>query len=488
MFKEMRPHRHKTLLISILFLALWGHVVPSDGQEANQNRDPSSVSTEGIAEISNVTTFEQGARVGNQRPSGYLHRSPELSAYAANGRYLVYRKHEDGLMTNTVNVLDRTKGFQNTHRHKHKILIHYAGITPDGRWLIAGSGTYGHGSVQVFDVQKGFQKVSKISQGSTLRPVRYLPDQGYLITPVSIRKETETSYKLRVMDLEKGGQDVHSLSQVGITYDLAVSPDHKWVAAGVYTVRILNAHKNFQVATSVTHPDSVGALAFSSDGQYLASGSAGAKEEGKEGVLHVVDPENPSEGTYRKTTTNNIGSLLFSPDGHDLVTQYPINESPTDEGVFRWSLDIHRIRNGIHTIRRNLPPEKADVRNAFYSPDNNYFVTMNRSTGERETLESISIYRVSENYEEVHRYSPDRYQLSDATFSPDGQYLLVTMRGQTSGNRFERLKVLDVQNKLNPVMTYANESSKRIHMLEGGRTFLMTMKEKQPNFMKIDWK
>ncbi len=211
--------------------------------------------------------------------------------------------------------------------------------------------------------------VNPMGHSAKIHNLLFTPD-GHKLISVS---EDKT---IRVWNPESGQMLKKFESQIGdgpegMLYASAISPDGKYLAVAGYPVSsekenyiiIIDLEKNTQVSTGIGHTNVINALAFSSTGNYLASGSDdntikiwkidGAKEIPNVATIPVV---------------SSVSCISFNPKTQDLavaqqnkdILLYPL--SGLEKGVTKFQPKILKRHKGI-------------VNKVVFSPDGTYLAT-----------------------------------------------------------------------------------------------------------------
>ncbi len=218
-------------------------------------------------------------------------------------------------------------------------------------------------------------------------------------------------------------------------YDLAFSPDGRWLASGSYdkTVKLWDVSEGRAVATLRGHQDQVFRIAFSPDGAFLATCSG-------DGTTIVW---NIDEGTKRWVLESHRDPMLdvtFSPDGRFIATVGAhiqlwkeggeVWSTPHSESFFStaFSPDQQSLACGTRDLIRicsvsdpkkseTLLPTKGMIYQVEYSPDGKWLASSS-SDGK------LALWEIATG-KQFRSVAADRSALFDAAFSFDGK-LLVT--------------------------------------------------------------
>ena len=198
--------------------------------------------------------------------------------------------------------------------------------TPDGREIayIAKRGDDKHASLYVLPIDGGESR-RLLAHDASINHVRFRPDGralAFLATPP--RSKTDAEWREKGFDQEiyeedwrptkvwlaatKGNTSPKSLDLPGSAFDLAWSPDGKFVAVALAPRPLVDDSYMFKrivivdidsgrIVERIKNPGKLGAFAFSPDGKHLAMISAADLNDPSEGRLMIA--ELPGDGTLK---------------------------------------------------------------------------------------------------------------------------------------------------------------------------------------------
>jgi WD40 repeat protein len=162
--------------------------------------------------------------------------------------------------------------------------------------------------IQPVDTLAGHQNI--------VRAIAFSPDGSRLAVGTG-GNSSQFVYRVSLWDPRDGTLMARSEELNAITWDVAFSPDGKWVAAALDTgiVRIWTSDTLGHV-TDLAHAGAVNSLAFSPDGRLLAAGVA----ESGNGVVVVWDLEQQTVLRRFWAHPYSVPAMDFSPTGQFLAT------------------------------------------------------------------------------------------------------------------------------------------------------------------------
>ena len=211
-------------------------------------------------------------------------------------------------------------------------------FSPDSQWLASGVySTSSGGRICLWqaDRQGQFQQAQELKSGSgRICTLTFSPDSQWLVS--GEHNLSSSRGRICLWQLERQGrfQQVqeleHSGSAIGI-HALAFSPDGQWLASGDKDtgrggrVCLWQADRQgqFQQAQELKHSGGViDALAFSPDGQWLTSGDYGANCGGRICLWQADGQGRFQQAQELEHSGSGIGicALAFSPDGQRLAS------------------------------------------------------------------------------------------------------------------------------------------------------------------------
>lgn len=332
-------------------------------------------------------------------------------------------------------------------------------FSPDGEMLIS-SGDWLDSTVRLWDVNNHSEITTLIDQVDSMYAVAFSPD-GKTIA-ASIYKDEENT--IRFWDVNTLAETA-AITREGYVSALAFSPDGGTLASAEFTddsqsiIFLWDVETRTEIAAMTGHYDLINMLAFSPEGQMLASA-------GRDGGFRLWDINTHAEIPGSRENFMAVSSLAFSPDGQTLVVgdAYPDGANLGSEGMLEWwdvatqtpitaygahpthptglaftpdgQTLVSASEEGIlkfwdvetQTELAVMDQEVSGNLSAAFSPDGLTFATASDykivSLWETETATQIKTF-----YDESTGYGEFRPGTSSVMFSPDGSLLVTSSIG-----------------------------------------------------------
>jgi WD40 repeat protein len=194
-------------------------------------------------------------------------------------------------------------------------MIHSVAFSPDGRYLAAGGFI---GSAEIWDTTTGQRQIQLTGHKPGVIGVAFSPDGKQLATASGTFDTTEVEVRPGIITLWDAttGQKLFTLEGHDASLrGVAFSQDGQYLASASNdeTVKIWDLRGRRELRTLRGHHHQVCGVEFSPDGQRLASSS-------DDGSVKVWDPRTGRELLTLRGHTNPVVGITFSPDGQRLVS------------------------------------------------------------------------------------------------------------------------------------------------------------------------
>ena len=275
--------------------------------------------------------------------------SPDGNAIASGGW--------DGI----VRLSDVNTGTLRNTLRAHTDYVSSVAFSPDGTTIASGSPDE---TVRLWDANTGTLRYTLTGHTSAVISVAYSPDGTTLAT-------ADWDSTVRLWDANTGTLRYTLTGHTDSVISIAFSPDGTTLATGseshvvrgyarpVGTVRLWDANTG-TLRNTLEHPTHVSSVAFSPDGNTIASGTGLRGHSG--GTVHLWDA---NTGTLLNTLEHRyvVESVAFSPDGNTLA-------SGGQDGILLWDANTGTLRDTLHT-------GGYVVNSVAFSPDGNIIASGN---------------------------------------------------------------------------------------------------------------
>ncbi|WP_337307963.1 MULTISPECIES: nSTAND1 domain-containing NTPase [unclassified Streptomyces] len=231
--------------------------------------------------------------------------------------------------------------------------------TPDGDKIATGGR---QGKVLLWDARTHQRidelRVHRSDEDAGPSHLAFSPDGTTLaVTVGGVRASNSDQSEVQLWNVREGRRTATLKGHTGQVTSLAFSPDGETLATGASdaTARLWDVRRHRPLATLPGHSNTVWAVAFSPDGRILASGS-------HDRSIWLWDVEEHTAVTVLNGHTGGVNALEFSPDGAMLAS------GSSDATVRLWDM---RVGQPLVTIATDGPtPETGNTEaQAVYSPD-----------------------------------------------------------------------------------------------------------------------
>jgi WD40 repeat protein len=356
-----------------------------------------------------VRVFE--AHSGNQvqRCVGHTDRIQDVQ-FSADGRWVI-----SGSYDRTLRIWDLQSGRELVRHEAIHHIFNALAMFPDGRHILSAGGTFKEKDTDKwiceFDYDIRTWRLPDTSAEGALPVPEILNEvrrfEGHIrwITGLSfldggnkaISVSNDTT--LRIWDVHTG-EELRRIDTGELISSLALSPDEKLAAAGIWTssgFHLWSLESGEKVQTfEGLEGARVGYLAFSPDGRRIVSSS-------HHKITRLWDLETGEE-TRRFQTTGHPMGATYSPDGRFIVTQDPDKNILVSEAESGETVHVLRTRDTGETLR------------TAFSPDGRQLVTGSQ-------IGAVRLWDLSTG-KEIGRFSGHSRAVVAVVFTPDGRHII----------------------------------------------------------------
>lgn len=221
-------------------------------------------------------------------------------AFSPDGKLLA----ASGVLDGKATVWDAATG-QNRYRLKHPGIVPSVDFSADSRWLLT---SCNDGRARRYDMATGQELAQAFMEEQPLHQALVSPDDHLVV----VAGDERAAQIFHVGDNHAGPLLAHQDSIL----DLAFNYNGRWVATGSQdgTARVWDSYTGMPLTSSLGHPDQVSQVAFSQDGQVLATLS------GSVVTLWNLAPNDTPAWKLQLQTEVDTGQVL---DGHQVRVLTP---------------------------------------------------------------------------------------------------------------------------------------------------------------------
>lgn len=274
-----------------------------------------------------------------------------------NGQYVI-----SGSSDNTIKLWEVASGKVVTTFAGHSDDVQSVVFSTDGQHVLSGSND---GTVKMWDISSGQELRTFTGYPKKIFSVDFSPDARYVLAGGDVYPGGERT--LRLWEVSTGNEvrpfnpvgDPGDIHKDGKSYSVAYSPDGQYVLSSRYSrIKLWDVSEGQQMRTFNGHTEDVTTVAFSSDGEFVVSGSL-------DGNVKLWETSSGKELHTFTGHLNAVWSVAFSQDGEQIL-------SASGDGTTR----IWDIENGQEVA------SFIDLPNKEYAtalPDNYYTASRNAS-------------------------------------------------------------------------------------------------------------
>ena len=270
------------------------------------------------------------------------------------------------------------------------VFINTIAVSPDGKFLASGSE-----NILLWDVKSG-KEVRRINgHESVINSLVFSPDGTMLLS-------CSSDMTIKLWNIETGKQVRSFEGHRTQVKSIAFSPDGKsFVSVSLSGMRLWNINSGEMIHSFDDHNGSYD-VAFSPDGKYIVSG-VGVDSENR---IELWDAETFKSLKYFDGHKSIIYCLSFSPDG-----KYVLSGSE-DKTLKLWNV---KTGKKVRTFSGMLSGHKEEVKCADFSPDGKFIVSGSYD-------ETVKVWK-TDSGDNIGTYNVHSHGVTSIASSPDGVHI-----------------------------------------------------------------
>ena len=290
-------------------------------------------------------------------------------------------------------------------------------ISPDSLQLAC---ALSNGTIQFYDTKTGEAKATISGYNTGL----YWSIYGYRNEFLAFSPDSKTLIGCgQLWNLSTGKSQALLTGKFGNIYPAAMSPDGKIVASrDGSNIFLSSTHTGVPITMLTGHLNRVECIAFSPDGKTLASGSSLQSSGGNKNPI-TIRLWNTLTGEHKRTITahsDKVTSIAFSPDGETLAS------GSMDQTIRFW--DIHTGEQKL-----GLVSQKGVITSIAFSSDGKIIAAGNGRTKDEYNKypdTTIQLWNAKTG-KEITTFAGHSTQVLSMTFSPDGKIIASGSKDKT---------------------------------------------------------
>ena len=300
--------------------------------------------------------------------------------------------------------------------------VYSLAFSPDGKIITSG---YSDGIIKLWDVASGREIRTFSGHSERVHSVAFSPDGKYVVSgsgywTLSSRNIDNT---VKLWDVASGREIRTFTGHSHAVSSVAFSPDGNRIASASWdeTVKIWDVGSGKEISTFSGYSKAVSTVSFSPDGKYIVSGSANYILSLRDNTIKLWDVTSGREirtfsGHSGNEYSSIIYSVVFSPDGKYIAS-----------GADDYTIKLWDVTSGREV--RSFTDHSASVTSVTFSLDGKYIASGSND-------QTVRLWDVTSG-REIRSFTGHRNSVNSVAFSPDGKYI-------ASGSDDNTVKLWDI--------------------------------------------